>query len=106
LSQYIIPLTGDAETFTITLAGVEYQLTVRWNDADQGGWMLDIAEPDGGAAVLLGLPLVTGADLLGQFKHLGIGGRLMVWAGDTDEAPDQDTLGDVVKLYFITEDEA
>ena len=104
MAQYIIPLTGEPETFAITLAGREYQLTVRWNDADQGGWMLDLAEPDGGADVLLGIPLVTGTDLLGQFAHLGIGGQLIVHAGDSDDAPDLETLGDAVKLYFITEE--
>lgn len=106
MSQYIIPLTGAPEIFAITLAGVEYQLTVRWNDADQGGWMLDIAEPDDGADILLGIPLVTGIDLLGQHAHLGLGGQLAVFAGDSDDAPDQETLGKAVKLYFITEDEA
>ena len=106
MAQYIIPLTGDPEVFTITLAGVEYQLTVRWNDADQGGWMIDLAKPDGGDDILLGIPLVTGTDLLGQYGHLGLGGQLVVWAGDSDDAPTQDTLGDTVKLYFITGDEA
>ncbi|MGE4191783.1 MAG: hypothetical protein AB7E51_00190 [Pseudodesulfovibrio sp.] len=106
MSQYVIPLTGEPEIFTITLAGVEYQLTVRWNDAAQGGWMLDLAEPDNGADILLGVPLVTGTDLLGQYGHLGIGGQLIVWSGDSEDAPARDSLGAKVKLYFIAEDEA
>ncbi|MDD3310947.1 hypothetical protein [Pseudodesulfovibrio sp.] len=106
MAQYIIPLTGEAEVFTVTLAGTEYQLTVRWNAADQGGWMLDIAEPDDGDDILCGIPLVQGVDLLGQHGHLGIGGKLVAWAEDSDADPTADNLGTAVKLYFITEDEA
>lgn len=104
MSQYVIPLTGEPETFTVTLAGTEYQLTVRWNSADQGGWMLDFAEPDDAGDILTGLPLVTGVDLLGQHGHLGIGGKLVVWAEDSDEAPTEANLGQSVKLYFITDE--
>lgn len=106
MAAYIIPLSGNPEIFTVTLVGTEYHLTVRWNDADQGGWMLDIAGPDDGADILCGVPLVTGVDLLGQHAHLGLGGQLVAWAEDSDNEPTEDNLGTAVKLYFITGDEA
>lgn len=105
MAQYIIPLSGGSETFSITLAGEERQLTVRWNDADQGGWMLDISEPDGGGDILCSLPLITGADILGPYEHLNLGGKLVVWSETSDSAPTEDNLGNAVKLHFITEDE-
>ena len=101
VSIYRVSLTGTPETFTVTLAGVEYQLTVRWNAADEAGWVLDIAEPDEGDAIVCGVPLVTGADLLAPYGHLGFGGRLVVWSDSSDAPPDEGTLGNGVDLYFL-----
>lgn len=102
MADYRIPLTAEEQTFTITLAGTEYQLTVRWNDSDEGGWMLDIDKPDNAGSILAGIPLVTGCDLLAPVDYLGIGGGLVVWADGSDLPPTLANLGDGVDLYFIT----
>jgi len=106
MTAYLIPLSGEPETFCVTLAGVEYQFTLRWCDAAQGGWLLDIALPDDGGDVLSGLALITGADLLEPHGHLGLGGKLVVWSETSDLAPDQETLGTDVQLYFILDEAA
>ena len=36
------------------------------------GWTLDIGEPDG-TAIISGIPLVTGINLLAQYQHLIVG---------------------------------
>lgn len=95
-----IPLTADAQVFTITLNGVAYQLTLMWRSG--AGWVLDIADATGNALVG-GIALVTGVDLLGQFAYLGIGGSLAVLtAGDIQQPPDFDGLGTESRLYFVT----
>lgn len=104
MSAYRIPLTAVPQSLSVNLAGTEYQLTLRWNDADEGGWFLDIDLPDDGGAVVHGIPLVTGADLLEPYAYLGIGGGLVVWADSHDDPPAQGELGDGVNLYFVTED--
>ena len=104
MTQYQIPLTPTPQTFTVTLAGVEYQLTVRWNHADEAGWVLDIDLPDGAGRVVDGIPLVTGCDLLAPYAYLGIGGALVAWSDDSDLPPAEDNLGDGVDLVFITSD--
>lgn len=104
MAEYRIPLTPSPQTFTVALAGVEYQLTVRWNHADEAGWVLDIDLPDGAGNVVDGIPLVTGVDLLAPFAHLGIGGSLVVWSEDSDLPPAEDNLGDGVDLFFVTPD--
>ena len=104
MSVYEIPVTATPQTFLVTLTGTEYRLTLRYLDVDQGGWILNIADTEG-TAILSGVPLVTGADLLAQYQHLGFGGSLIVLtAGDTDVVPTFAGLGSESRLYFVTSD--
>ena len=100
MSVVEIPLSSQAQVFTITLAGVVYNFRVTFNAADEGGWTLDIGD-QAGVMILAGLPLVTGVDILAQHAHLGFGGALFV---STDrgagEAPTYEGLGLTSHLYF------
>lgn len=102
MAIFEIPLSSASQTFQITLAGVQYQMTLIWRSAPQGGWILDIADSQGNAAIS-GIPLVTGADLLAQYSYLGIGGELWVQT-DSDAAtvPTYDNVGATSHLYFVT----
>lgn len=96
--MYIIPLTPEPQSFFIALAGRRCRLTVKWSDAPEGGWLLDL-DDSGGASVLTSLPLITGADLLGQYGHLELGG--MIWCFSPDDLPpDAANLGSEIKLIF------
>ncbi len=98
-----IPLTADPQTFTITLGGTDYRLTVQYRKAGGAGWVLDIADASDNPLVS-GIPLVTGVDLLAQYKHLGFQGRLWVQgAEDPDDTPTFADLGVGSKLYWVTE---
>jgi predicted Zn-dependent protease with MMP-like domain len=102
MTTYEIPLSPSPQTFSILLVGVLYQLTVRYADAPEGGWMLDIAD-QAGNDILNGAPLVTGHDLLEQYDYLGIGGSLAVSTdGDPDAIPTFENLGVQSHLYFTT----
>ncbi|MCJ2031302.1 hypothetical protein MKK50_18205 [Methylobacterium sp. J-043] len=70
---YTIPLNGRPERFQITLQGVTYTLRLIFNDADEGGWTLDIADA-AGTPILCGTPLLPAQNLLAQHQHLDIGG--------------------------------
>lgn len=97
-----IPLSAQSQTFQITLSGKAYRLAVTWRDPY--GWFLDIARVDG-TALVSGIPLVTGADLLAQYAYLGIGGALVVVSdGDPDAVPTFDNLGSSAHLYYVTND--
>lgn len=76
MPAYEIPLTAEPQRFYIALAGVTYQLTITWNPTTLC-WVLDIASEDG-TAILLGIPIITGLDLLAQYGYLGFGGSLVV----------------------------
>lgn len=98
---YEIPLSPSPQTFTVSLGGKSYQLTVQWRDAVEGGWALDIAD-SAGKPLVQGIPLVTGANLLDQFAYLGIAGQLRVQTdNDPDAVPAFDNLGNTSHLYFV-----
>lgn len=100
MATYEIPLIPGPQRFATTLAGAAYALSLAWC-GPAGCWLLDIATVDG-AALVRGIPLVTGTNLLGQFAHLGIGGEL--WArveGDADAIPAYGDLGGAARLYWV-----
>lgn len=98
---YLIPLVNIAQTFQINLAGLDYTLTVKWNDIGQT-WIMDIA--DGSQNMLAaGLPFVTGADILEGLQYLGIDGSLFIYTnGQEYEVPTLTNLGSGSNLYFQT----
>lgn len=101
LKVYEVPLRPQPEAFGITLAGKDYRLTVRWREATEGGWVLDIAT-SAGDPILMGVPLVTGADLLAQYPHLAFGGSLIVQTDhNPDAVPTFANLGQLSHLYFV-----
>jgi hypothetical protein len=100
-TAYEIPLQANAQTFVIQLAGVTYGMTLRWNESNQT-WILDIADANG-VALLQGIPLITGADLLAQYGYLGFGGSLYAQTDhDTFAPPTYANLGSDSHLYFVT----
>lgn len=98
VSVFEVPLNGQPQSLAITLGNVPYRLTVQWRNAC--GWVLDIATI-GGAPLLQGVPLVTGADLLAQYRYLGIAGSLFASTdADPNAVPTYANLGTASHLYF------
>lgn len=100
MQTFEIPLTAQPQTFTSTLVGVQYQFTLAWRDTDGGGWFLDIADASGNA-LLSGIPLVTGVDLLAQYGYLGFGFELWVQTDAADVPPTFTNLGTQSHLYCV-----
>lgn len=97
---YEIPLSAQPQTFTIDLNSITYTLRLIYLAVDQGGWLLDISDADGNA-IVCGIPLVTGADLLAQYEYLGIGGKLYCTTdGDPAATPTYANLDTTAHLYF------
>lgn len=102
MSTFQVPLkTGTPQTFQVSLSGTTYQLTLRYRNCAEGGWTLDI-DDSAGNAILRGVPLVTGANLLAQYGYLHLGGGLFVQTtSDPDAAPTFDNLGSDGLLYWV-----
>jgi hypothetical protein len=113
-SFYEIPLSGSPQRFAITVPteasvpgpAARYTMTFQYRAADPAtaggcGWTLDIADQSGNPLVC-GIPLVTGADLLGQFAYLNLGGHLVVFSeGIPDAVPSFANLGSGSHLYWV-----
>lgn len=101
MTPYLIPTTPQAQRFSISLLGVVYQMTLHWC-APSTCWVLDLADQSG-VALVSGLPLVTGADLLSQLGYLGVGGALVVQTdGGTDNVPTFENLGTNGNVFFLS----
>lgn len=97
-----IPLSPQPQSFAITLGATEYRLRFSYRDAPEAGWILDIlnSTDDPGTAIVCGIPLVTGCDLLEQHQHLGIGHLFVATDGDADAVPTFDNLGLAGRVFF------
>jgi hypothetical protein len=104
-TPYLIPLLPTPQTLSITLAGVQYNLSVWWNNVSQN-WMIDIFDINNNP-IVTGIPMVTGVDLLEQFGYLGFGGQLIAQTtNDPDVVPTFADLGSTGNLYFVVPAEA
>lgn len=64
-----IPLVADNQTFATTINGSVYHLSVIWRGEY---WVLDLADSNG-SAIISGIPMITGADLLAQYRYMDLG---------------------------------
>jgi len=102
-NYFEIPLSPEPQRFTITLGGVDYRLTVQYRKAGGAGWVLDNDDATN-QPLVSGLTLVTGVDLLGQYRHLQFGGRLWVQGAENpDDVPTYDDLGIGSHVFWVTD---
>lgn len=103
MNWFLIPLFNYPVTFQIQLAGVNYEMTVKWNNAADAGWVFDLTNADTATQLLAGAPFVTGTDCLAGLEYLGIQGSLIVFTkGDNTAVPTMQNLGQNSNLYFVT----
>lgn len=101
MQGYEIPLTPDNQYFQVSLGGVNYSLRIVWRDV--AGWIMDVSD-NAGNAILFGVPLVTGVDLLEQYPELGMPGALVVVTdNEAPEYPTETNLGSFSHLIFVQE---
>ncbi|CDZ83955.1 hypothetical protein BN1086_02089 [Citrobacter koseri] len=95
-----IPLTADNQQFSINIAGTTWRTSIIWRDLY---WIMDLYN-DRSEAVISGIPLVTGADLLAQYAYMGLGFKLVVVCDDsTQDYPTKTDLGARSHLLVFTE---
>lgn len=99
-TYYEIPTQPQPQAFQITLVGVLYGFTVKWNVPNES-WVIDIADGSDNP-ILSGVPMVTGADLLEQFDYLNFGFQLVCQTDNNPDAvPTYSNLGSSGHLYAI-----
>lgn len=104
LTNFLIPLVNDPQTFSITLLTTTYVFTCKWNDKSDAGWTLDIADSNN-VPIVANIPLITGDDCLDGLGYLGIGGSLFVLTAGASpfDVPTFTNLGTDSNLYFQTD---
>lgn len=96
-----IPLTPEPQTFSITFGTKTYRLRFAYTKWPEAGWLLDISD-DQGNALVCGIPLVTGLNLLAPYAYLDIPALLyVVNKKDPFMPPEFNNLGTDVKLYAV-----
>jgi hypothetical protein len=117
MAVYTIPtIPSRLQKFKVTINGLDYGMRLLWNKASSC-WVIDIYT-DGGDPLLMGMPLITGIDLLLQFEYLGIGKNdetvtltqliVMTYAVGVspDTVPTWENLGTDGFLYAMVIDDA
>lgn len=100
MSGFEIPLSADNQRFSIRINAATFTFRLLWRD---GLWILDLNDA-AGLALLCGVPLVTGSDLLAQYGYLGLGFALRVSCDDpTQELPSKTDPGSASHLLVFTE---
>lgn len=100
---YTVPVVNVPQTFVISLAGVSYNMTCKWNSSPDGGWVLDLADSNNNL-IACNIPLITGADCLKGLEYLGIDGKLYVYTStNLDAVPTLNNLGIDSLLLFYTD---
>lgn len=97
-----IPLSGTNQTLSIVLNGVVYVLRLIFCDTtdETACWILDINDQDSNP-IVCGIPLVTGADMLEQYKYLNFGFILYCFTdGNLSANPTFSNLGTTAHLQF------
>lgn len=102
MANYEIPLSPNPQTFTVSLSGTDYRMTVQWRNSEGAGWILDIADTSANP-IIQGIPLVTGVNLLEQYAYLIPGVLWVQTTADPDAVPTFDNLGVGSHLYWYTE---
>lgn len=104
MTVFLVPVLNIPQVFSIALAGKEYNMTCRWNDAPDGGWCLSFSDAITNEVLVTNIPLITGADCLEGLEYLGFQGQLYVYTdGDEFAVPTLDNLGVESNLYFQTD---
>lgn len=93
-----IPVTSSPyQTFICTIPVDNRNLTLKiqisyntaWNY-----WVMTLADPTTGKIILDNIPLITGADIFGQYKYLNLGSAVIVNVGNNlMDIPDSTNLG-------------
>jgi hypothetical protein len=104
MEDFLLPLANVPQRFEIALAGVNYVMTVRWNDADEGGWVMDLADVVTGDPIVANIPLVVGENCLSGLNYLGIQGEIIVVTDGNEFAdPTLENLGIESNAFFRTD---
>ena len=97
-----VPLNSNPEQlFSITLNGNTYDCRVILNSRT-GVWSISFSQS--GVDIVVGVSLLGGVDILNQY-NIPIENAYIVNLNNTNQDPTKTNLGNVAKLFILTEEE-
>lgn len=105
VQQYLFPITPQQnQSYAININGAQYNVALLFVDAPDAagdqmvGWELNLYDQDMNT-IVLGIALVTGENLLGQYDYKGFNFSLFCYtAGSPSVPPTWATLGGLAQL--------
>jgi hypothetical protein len=95
-----IPLSADNQQFATSIAGTTYSMRILWRG---NCWVMDLYNSSS-TPLIQGVPLISGTNLLEQYRHMELGFALVVACDNPQqEYPTQYDLGTTSHLYLITD---
>ena len=92
---------SQSQRFRQDLDGTTYNFRLTYDSAQDGCWILDIGD-ENSVILIAGIPLVSGVDLLAQYRYLGFSGSLIVTTDrGAGEVPTFDGLGVTSHLFYV-----
>lgn len=95
-----IPIFDKSQEMDIQLGIKKYHLRIKY--IEFCGWMLDVMT-QAREEILMGVPLLHGVDIFGQYRYLGFDGSLLFYCEDPSDEIDMNEIGKGNRLYFIPE---
>lgn len=103
---FLLPLDNFPEKFIVNVLNTNYTFTLRFNSAQDAGWIFDITDTISNKNLACNIPLITGTNLLNGLEYLGIGqpnGEFIVYTdGDDFAVSTYANLGIESNVYFAT----
>ena len=101
MTVQIIPLRPVfAETISVNLEGIAWNITYRWNFTD-AAWYTDLESTAVNGTILRGLKLVGGSDILNPHAVVELGKMFIVDTEGQFQNPDFDNIGDRYKWLYV-----
>lgn len=100
----IIPLEKlSSQEFRMPLENTFYRWRVRWNSRTKY-FSFDLYDDDSNP-LLLGVPMLKGANLLNAFQDIPIGGLFMITTDEEEGEATLENIGESVNLVHLTQQE-
>ncbi|MEY0576985.1 phage baseplate plug family protein [Providencia manganoxydans] len=92
-----IPILNKNQELDIQLGRKNYHLRIKYMEFC--GWVLDVMT-QAKEEILMGIPLLHGVDIFGQYRYLGLEGSLLFYCEDPSYETDMNEAGKGNRLYF------
>lgn len=100
--MYKIPISGENESFTISILGNNYKIQLQWRDIPFNSWGFSIGNESGW--LLQGVSVVFGIDLIKPLSFMNLGFKIVLGCNGKNTGLNQNNFGTTYGLYVIEND--